>query len=36
MYSVGKTVSYLWFSEARNGGGELDEGRQKVQILSYK
>ena len=37
MYSGGGgIVNYLWFSEARNGGGELDEGSQKVQILSYK
>ena len=38
MYSGGggKIVNYLWFSETRNGGGELDEVSQKVQIFSYK
>ena len=38
MYSGGggKIVNYLWFSETRNVGGELDEVSQKVQIFSYK
>ena len=36
MYSVGNIVNNLWFPEARYGGGELDEGSQKVQTFSCK